>query len=135
MASSAITHPKALALISSASGGDLVIRVANILGASTGVSPYSSYCKGHTPGTTREGVLKQIGENTEEQSASPEESPVGPSTGVKGTAKGNLCNATPQIFLQPAALPTATLESISKNKNSFESQENTGCVAWLKAPG
>lgn len=87
------------------------------------------------PGMTREGVFQQIGENTEEQSPSPKESSVGPITGVEGTAKGNLCNATPQTFLQPAELPTATLESIPKNKNSFESQENTGCVAWLKAPG
>lgn len=100
-----------------------------------GVSPYSSNCKGHLPGMTREGVFKQIGENTEEQSASPVESSLGPSTGLRGTAKGSLCNATPQTFLQPAVLPTATLESIPKNKNSFESQENTGCAAWLKAPG
>lgn len=42
------------------------------------------------PGTTREGVFKQIGENTEEQSASPEESPAGPSTGVGGDSKGEL---------------------------------------------
>lgn len=91
-----------------------------------GVSPYSSNCKGHVPGRTREGDFKKTGENTEEQSASPEESPLGPSTGVRGTAKGSLCNATPQTFLQPAVLPTATLESIPKIKIALNHKRTLG---------